>query len=445
MQKLITRFGGFLVLIALALSYSSSAQNVQLQNSSFPSLPATSCTNTQLDVTALLLCINIAHNGNTFNISGSTITVNLDYSLGSICLGALSMQNYSIGLGMIPAGTYSVVINGVLNGSTVSTLNTSLVVNSCCSAVPSFTPSSNTICVGDSIYFNNTSTGANSQQWYENGVSVGSGTHYGKQYNSVGTYSIKLVVNGTGCSDSITQTVNVTAPPTVNLGQDISICPGGQTVLDAGAGRDSVKWSDQSAFRSLVVTAPGSYYVEVFENGCSDKDTVVVSFFNVQGVDLGNDTTICINDTLVLDATLAGATYQWQDNSSGNTFEVYNPGGTYYVERTDSNGCKDRDTITVNIDTNCNPNSVFESEKMNEILVYPNPVKNTLFLDVPVLGNRTHVLEIYNISGKLIERKEVQNDGLGRFQVDVSMMKSGIYVLQLYTEEDVFVARWFKE
>ena len=444
MQKLYSLLSGlFLVVLTMTLS-GLQAQNVQLQSSTFPSLPATSCTNTMLDVTVLKLCINMVHNGNSFNISGNTITVTLDYTLGPICLGAISMGVESINLGNIPAGSYTVVINAVLNSSIASTLTSSLVVNSCCSALPGFTPSRTTICVGDSIYFANTSTGANSQQWYENNTSVGTSTDYGKRYNAVGSYSIKLVVNGTGCTDSVTKTVTVTAPPVVDLGPDLVICPGSQTVLDAGGGRDSINWSDQSTFRSLVVTSPGTYYVEVFKNGCSDIDTTVVSFFNVQDLDLGNDTTICLGDTLVLDATLAGTSYKWQDNSTGSTFKVF-AAGKYSVTRTDSNGCKARDTINVSVDVNCNTSDLFETYTFNEVITYPNPVKNVLSVDLPRGESRQFELEVFDVSGKNVVTQKVKLDVLGQLSIDVSFLRSGIYTLRLIGKGEIYTSRWVKE
>lgn len=444
MQKLYSLLGALFFSVLVLSSAKTHAQNVQLQSASFPSLPATSCTSTSIDVSVLLLCINATHNGNSFSISGNTITVSLDYSLGPICLGALSMQNYSINMGMIPAGSYNVVVNGVLNSAVVSTINTTLTVNSCCSAVPAFTPSSSTICVGDSIYYDNTSIGATSQQWYENGVAVGTSTHYGKQYNAIGTYSIKLVVSTTGCSDSITKVVNVTAPPTVNLGQDPTICPGGQVVLDAGSGRDSILWSDQSTLRSLVVTSPGTYYVEVFKNGCSDIDTVVVDFYNVVDVDFGNDTTICAGDTLVLDATMIGATYKWQNNSTKSTFRVYGV-GTYYVERTDTNGCKARDTINVSVDANCNTSSLLESGVSSKLRVFPNPVKDKLFFDFPDANANVYAVEIIDVRGEILETIKVEANASETIILDVSKYKKGGYIVRLQSGDKTYTARWLKE
>jgi gliding motility-associated-like protein len=47
-------------------------------------------------------------------------------------------------------------------------------------------------------------------------------------------------------------------------------------------------------------------------------------------LNLGNDTTLCEGDTLVLDATTANATYFWQDTSTGSTLNVTHE-GTYWA------------------------------------------------------------------------------------------------------------------
>lgn len=66
-------------------------------------------------------------------------------------------------------------------------------------------------------------------------------------------------------------------------------------------------------------------------------------------IDLGNDTTICQGETLILDATTINATYLWQDNSTNPTFNVTQQ-GTYWVQITDSCGST-TDTILIDEET----------------------------------------------------------------------------------------------
>ena len=64
-------------------------------------------------------------------------------------------------------------------------------------------------------------------------------------------------------------------------------------------------------------------------------------------IDLGNDTTVCNGQGLVLDATYPEATYLWQDASSGPSFHV-TESGQYWVSVTTDCGVV-TDTVNVTI------------------------------------------------------------------------------------------------
>lgn len=65
-------------------------------------------------------------------------------------------------------------------------------------------------------------------------------------------------------------------------------------------------------------------------------------------VDLGNDTSICIGETLLLDAESSGNTYLWQDGSTISSY-IVNQQGTYSVE-VNLNECVISDTIQITED-----------------------------------------------------------------------------------------------
>ncbi|PJC63140.1 MAG: hypothetical protein CO022_00815, partial [Flavobacteriales bacterium CG_4_9_14_0_2_um_filter_32_27] len=78
-------------------------------------------------------------------------------------------------------------------------------------------------------------------------------------------------------------------------------------------------------------------------NGCANEPLGCFLAIN-----LGNDTAFCTGQTLTLDAGNfpGGATYEWQDSSSAQTFLV-DTSGTYYVFVTDTAGCTGIDSIVV--------------------------------------------------------------------------------------------------
>ncbi len=432
----------FLTILSLLFTLNVSAQTVSVTNFSFPGLPATSCTNTMLDVNITLLCLNAVHQGNTVNIVGSTITVDIDYTLGPICLGALSFPIHNINLGMIPAGTYSVVINGRLNAGTLSTSNTSLVVNSCCTAIPSFVATDDTICVGDSIYFGNTSVGATSRQWYINNSSVSSSVNYGHRYTTPGNYAMKLVVSNGTCSDSITKNILVSAPPSLNLGPDEDFCPnGGSVALDAGAGRDSVRWSDNTTNRTLVVNTPGTYYVKVYKNKCSSTDTIVVGTHTVVPVDLGADAQLCYGDTLILNVLQTGASYLWQDATTLSSFKVVKA-GTYYVQRTDNNGCVSRDTLNVTYDT-CFT-GVSETGLEGIISVFPNPATDVIQVKSNTAQSITYSITIYDLRGKLVKSTSTHIESGAGASISIEDLKAGMYSIRILGEASNYLQTFIK-
>ena len=62
-------------------------------------------------------------------------------------------------------------------------------------------------------------------------------------------------------------------------------------------------------------------------------------------INIGNDTTLCQDETLTLDATTPNATYLWQDNSTNPTF-IATQQGSYWVEVT-VNNCSAIDSILI--------------------------------------------------------------------------------------------------
>ena len=341
-----------LVGIALFISTVSISQNITINSATITSSPASYCTNTMLQANVTIFCINGVHAGNTVSISGSVITVNINYTLGSICLGALANPVHNVNLGMIPQGTYTVNVIGTWNAvPSVNSATTSLSVGAigCCPAQASFTTTSDTVCVGDMVSYTNTSIGSISHEWFENSSTAGTQQNYSKTYNTPGTYLIELVATDGNCSSTATQQVLVSAYPTVDLGNDTTTCPDNPITLDAGSGRDAILWSTNTTTRFQQATTAGTYSVTVTENGCDDQDTIVVSFFPAApALNLGNDTMICYGDSIMLDATAPGVTYVWHDNSTGPTYYA-DTVGNYSVVIEDGNTCKNTDDINVSL------------------------------------------------------------------------------------------------
>ncbi|MBK9105543.1 MAG: hypothetical protein IPL92_13495 [Saprospiraceae bacterium] len=158
-----------------------------------------------------------------------------------------------------------------------------------------------------------------------------------------GQYRVTVTLGNCTANDTITINFNPIAP--IYLGADTTLCSGSTLTLDAGNNHTSLEWQDHSTTSTYTVSKPGDYWVIAHEGNCTTADTIEVDYLSLLSLDLGMDTLLCSGQSLTLDATLPGASYLWQDNttSSSNTITLE---GTYWVNVSIGN-CQVSDTIDV--------------------------------------------------------------------------------------------------
>ncbi len=227
-------------------------------------------------------------------------------------------------------GTYSVevTVNGCSNTGSVTITNHTL-ADVDLGGVLEF-------CEGSSIMLD--ATTPNASYLWSTGATTGTIT-----VGSPGTHWVDVTLNGCTTRDSVL--VEQVPLPVVDLGPDQMLCPGGTTTLDATATNATYLWSNGADTPSISV-GTGAYWVEVTVDGCSATGSTTIGEHPLPIVPLGNDTTLCPGEELMLDASLAGASYLWQDGSTGATYLV-NSSGNYSVTVTDANGCQNSDAISV--------------------------------------------------------------------------------------------------
>ncbi|MEP7264578.1 MAG: hypothetical protein ABI772_08770, partial [Bacteroidota bacterium] len=192
------------------------------------------------------------------------------------------------------------------------------------------------ICPGDQLILDATVNGAN-YLWQD------SSTNATYTVISQGTYWV--TVDLLSCRVSDTVSVNMIPLPPLNLGNDSILCPGETLILNATVPNGIYHWFNGSSNPIYIVTQPGMYSVQVTVNTCKISDTVIVNYNIPFTVNLGNDTTLCSGDTLLLDATIANGSYLWQNNST-NPIYIADHGALYWVE-VSVNGCKEYDSLQV--------------------------------------------------------------------------------------------------
>jgi len=109
---------------------------------------------------------------------------------------------------------------------------------------------------------------------------------------------------------------------------------------------------DSNHIYNYIIEAKG-FPIGVRQNTTLNNDDYGILRFKMvkkPEVNFGVDTTLCIGNTLLLDATNPNSTYLWQDSSTNSTFTV-TEAGVYWVEVLSDSICTNSDTIRVNFDS----------------------------------------------------------------------------------------------
>ena len=191
------------------------------------------------------------------------------------------------------------------------------------------------VCLGDSILVE-AEPGWSNWQWSDGSLNE-------SVWVSVDTVLlVQAEWNGCTALDSIT--VNVTAPPVVDLGPDMAACDSAIVALNTGLTGLAHLWNDGSTSESLTVAASAVVWVDVGPTGCSGSDTVTVNFIAPPVADLGTDALLCDGASTVLGPALGGSVL-WSDGSTGASLTVVEP-GTYSVTITNQ-ACSATDEVVI--------------------------------------------------------------------------------------------------
>jgi hypothetical protein len=260
----------------------------------------------------------------------------------------------------------------------------------------------------------------------------------------VGTFWVHAYIGTTLYSDTIN--LGYWPYPDPDLGHDTLICFGNSLILEPPPVFISYLWINGSTLPYLIVTDEGLYFVTVVDvHGCIGSDSIYVDF-TADVLELGNDTTICELDTLMLNAGDHYVSYEWQD---GSTEQYLSVSGSVYgvgfhefsVTVLDTNNCQYQDTVMVYI---CEHFGIGETDG-NSIQLYPNPAENSITLNLSGFQDEINSITIFNIFGEPVFRqKGVQAFPEKVYRLNVDHLNAGVYFLKAGSRNKEYSGKFLK-
>lgn len=191
----------------------------------------------------------------------------------------------------------------------------------------------------------------------DGGTASGKETEVTHTYREPGIYTVTLTAQNECKDTTFTMEVEIfSIPEELDLGGYIEDCRP-ELVLESNVEAETYVWVDLSTRRivsrdrSYTVLPPGGDFALYIWNdpdgNCWAADTVNVFLRRPPAFDLGPDTTLCLDSTVVITSPgLAWREFTWNTGATSRDLVVSQP-GTYWVEVKDANNCYNADTIEI--------------------------------------------------------------------------------------------------
>ncbi|MBL0034088.1 MAG: T9SS type A sorting domain-containing protein [Bacteroidetes bacterium] len=247
-----------------------------------------------------------------------------------------------------------------------------------------------------------------------------------------GTFNITYTYTDiNGCSDESSESILVNGIPAVSFSALPNVCQNtGPVALSQGSpagGTYSGPGVGGSTFFTGIAGA-GTHnltYTYTDANSCSNSAGQSIVVNPIPTVNLGADTTICSNSSIVLNGG-SFSTYAWSTGANTPSITVDSSGRglgsfRFILIATNTFACANRDTIFVTIDA-CN--GIDENSKIS-FEAYPNPFAGNFVVRM----NSLFDIQVYDLTGKLIFNREKIIDQV----VLGDEFPSGSYLLRVKT------------
>ena len=237
--------------------------------------------------------------------------------------GATSSHTYTA------VGTYVCSVTIVTGNGCTLTTTTDVLVGT--KPVAAFTATPDTVCYGQPVTFDNTSTGATNYLWlFGDG---GSSTYTNPIYTYIlpGTFTVTLIAYDNGCADTLTRVDYITIDsPKAIIAANYACDPRNEVYFgDSSLGDNSHLWmfgdGTTSTARDTVHFYPAltTYTVTLAtynsSSGCRDTTSLVIDLVKPVVTFTASDTAICRNASVNFSGSISGLgalVYSWYQNGT---------------------------------------------------------------------------------------------------------------------------------
>jgi hypothetical protein len=136
-------------------------------------------------------------------------------------------------------------------------------------------------------------------------------------------------------SETVCRTLTICNAQPPQISANGQYCQSSPLVLTATAGYDSYSWSNGLSGSSISITEPGTYTVNVIDNGCASSASIDADFEYIPAAVFTQTGSNCAGDIQTLSVADAYDSLVWQDGQTSSSITV-SESGVYTV--TVSNG-----------------------------------------------------------------------------------------------------------
>ena len=252
-----------------------------------------------------------------------------------------------------------------------------------------------------------------------------------------GTYDVWMSNNGSAsCSKKIETVEIVNVNPSVQLGNDTTICVGESVILDAGNPGATYTWSGSlETTQTRTVTQTGSYVVYVTNaDGCTGIGSVNVT---VNNIPTANSALFVQNNMPTYTFTVLNPqnvdSYSWNfgdgttiANAPSTMSHTYTAAGPYMVTATLTNECGTQTVIQTIVVTST---AGIEENGIEGLSVYPNPASDKVIISLPETADASAT--VYSTTGTMVANLEKLD---AQTEVSVQGWTPGVYFVRVQNE-----------